>query len=99
MRQRVAGVHARGKGGKAWYAVHDGVSVDNHGRGGNQPIPLRQFEIALHVVLNDDDVWPRGGELADRLPRLRTAYAVLAVKQFEKVKHDGQNSCAELVLL
>ena len=99
MRQRVTGIHARGERGKPGYAVDDSVSIDDHGRGGNHPIPLRQFEMALHVAFDDHDVGPRGGKLPDRVPRLGTGDAVLAVKHLEKVKHDEQHSCAELILL
>lgn len=99
MRQRVTGIHARREHGKPRYAVHDGVSIDDNSRSGNHPIPFRQFEMALHLAFDDHDVRPRSGKLADRLPRLRTAYAVLAVKHFEKVKHESQNSGAESVRL
>lgn len=99
MHRHVTGIHARAERGKPRYAVHDRLPIDDNSRRGNHLIPLRQFEMALDVAFDDDDIGPRGGQLADRLPRRRRCYAVFAVKDFENVKHDEQHSGAESALL
>lgn len=81
------------------HTVQDGGSVNNNSRGGNESISLCQFERRLDVVFDDEDVGPRSSKLADSLSRLRTAYAVLAIKHLDNVQHDYQDKFAENILL